>query len=245
MSKRALVIQHMEVDSPGRFAAFLAADGYSIETVMIGNGEAIPPLVGYDFMVVLGGAMNVWQETEYPWLKEEKAALREWVGARARPYIGLCLGHQLLADAMGGAVGRAVVQEVGIHSVAKTAEADGHPLAAGFPEQATVTQWHHAEVKRLPEGAVNLASSTSTPIQVIAVGSHAIGLQFHAEWTEALIASWDKGARPVAAAYEKELGPGSYARLRQHSRHMMKAYDEIGRAIYHNLMRSTGLPTVT
>ena len=75
--KRALVFQHMDTDDLGRFAGLLAADGIATDTVMLHHGHAIPSLAPYDLMVVLGGAMDVWMEDQYPWLRDEKAAIQQ------------------------------------------------------------------------------------------------------------------------------------------------------------------------
>ena len=100
--KRALVFQHMDHDHPGRFLDFFAEDGIVPEPVRLFEGQDIPSLAPYDFLFVLGGAQDTWQEDQFPWLAAEKQAIREWVVERARPYFGVCLGHQLLSRALGG-----------------------------------------------------------------------------------------------------------------------------------------------
>ena len=102
--KRALVFQHMDHDHPGRFLDYFAEDAIIPEPVRLFEGQAIPSLADYDFLFVLGGAQDTWQEDQHPWLAAEKQAIREWVVERAKPYFGVCLGHQLLATALGGEV---------------------------------------------------------------------------------------------------------------------------------------------
>jgi GMP synthase-like glutamine amidotransferase len=152
--KKALVIQHMEHDHVGRFAEYFAEDGILPTTVRPFLGEAVPPLAGFDLMFVLGGAQNTWEEGEYPYLAEEKQAIREWVNRLARPYFGICLGHQLLAEALGGSVGLAAAPEVGVFQVEVT---DDRSLMGGLTSALTVMQWHHAEVSTVPAGAQILA----------------------------------------------------------------------------------------
>ena len=115
--KKALILQHMNHDHPGRFLDWFAEDGILPVPVRIFDGHHIPSLKNYDFMFVLGGAQDTWQEEEYPYLKAEKQAIREWVWDRAKPYFGVCLGHQLLATGLGGEVARADEGEVGVFDV--------------------------------------------------------------------------------------------------------------------------------
>ena len=84
MTGRVLIFQHLDDDSAGRFGQFLAADGFRADTVMLHRGEAIPPLRGYDLMLVLGGSMDVWEEARYPWLVAEKKAIAEWVSTSSK-----------------------------------------------------------------------------------------------------------------------------------------------------------------
>ena len=116
------------------------------------EGQAIPSLAPYDFLFVLGGAQDTWQEDQHPWLAAEKQAIREWVVERAKPYFGVCLGHQLLATALGGEVAPADEGEVGVFDVTLTEEATSHRLMQGLEPSQKVMQWHMAEVKRVPEG---------------------------------------------------------------------------------------------
>ncbi len=122
--KRALVFQHMDYDHPGRFLDFFSEDGMVPEMVRLWEGQKIPNLAPYDFLFVLGGAQDTWQDNEHTWMLEEKAAIREWVWDRAKPYFGVCLGHQLLCDALGGEVALAGEAEVGVFDVSLTP--DGH-----------------------------------------------------------------------------------------------------------------------
>jgi GMP synthase-like glutamine amidotransferase len=233
--RRALVFQHMEHDTPGRFLDFFAEDGFIPETVRLWRGEAIPALAHYDLLFVLGGAQDVWEEDKYPWLAAEKAAIREWVGSRARPYIGICLGHQLLAEAMGGAVGRVRTSEVGLFEI--TPKANGHTMLNGINGANRVLQWHHAEVTKTPKNATLLASSPATEVQALVIGNHALGLQFHAEWTPQTLASWHSQPETLKAL-ETQLGPGAYDRLLAEAYPLMPAMGALTRKLYRNLMRA-------
>ena len=126
---RVLVFQHISVEHPGSFRAMMAADGITWDTVAFDEGDAKPEFDRYAALLVMGGPMDVWQEDRYPWLVAEKDAIRRWVGA-GRPFLGICLGHQLLAAALGGHVGPMRAPEVGIAEVTLTDPADA--LFAGL-----------------------------------------------------------------------------------------------------------------
>lgn len=232
--KQALVLQHMNHDTPGRFLDYFIADGIQPKSVRLWEGQEIPPLKDFDLMFVLGGAMDVWELAENPWLKDEMEAIREWVVDRAKPYIGLCLGHQLLARALGGEVGLAQKGEVGVHEVTVNGAARGHRLFDGLSGTYKVMQWHHAEVKTPPSGAAVLASSSQTAVQAIAIDDHALGLQFHAEFSAQTVASWESLPNYVAAL-ERELGAGAYAKVSAEAYPLMPQMGAMAGRIYDNL----------
>ncbi len=136
---RFLVFQHVAAEHPGSLRDLMRADGVVWDTVELDEGEAIPPLDGYDALLVFGGPMDVWQEAEHPWLVPEKAAIRAWT-AQDRPYLGVCLGHQLLADALGGRVGLMAAPEVGVREIELTAAGRAPPLLAGLPSPCPTLQ---------------------------------------------------------------------------------------------------------
>lgn len=239
LDKKALVIQHMDHDTPGRFLEFFAADGFFPVYVRLFEGAAVPDPAGFDLMLVQGGAQNVWQVSDWPWLAEEKAMIREWVVA-GRPYFGLCLGHQLMCDALGGDVGPAAQGEVGVFDVELTAAGKAHPLMAGQGARHKVMQWHHAEVKRAPDGAVVLAEGERTRIQSVAVGSHAVSTQFHCELTAQSMGTWASLPRWLDALVE-EHGPNTYEDFVRAAYPLMPEMERFTRGLWRNLMRETGL----
>ena len=148
---RIFALQHVAVEHPGIFRDFWAEAGHELVQVELDAGEAIPPLEEFDLMVVMGGPMDVWQEAEHPWLVPEKAAIRRWVLELDRPFLGICLGHQLLAEALGGVVGPMTAPpEVGLVDVRLTEAGRVDPVLAGFPAVVETFQWHGAEVTRPP-----------------------------------------------------------------------------------------------
>ena len=236
--KRALIIQHMDHDHPGRFLDWFAEDDIVPDFCRVFEGQNIPSLAQYDFMFVLGGEQNTWQEAEFPYLAMEKAAIREWVWDRAKPYFGVCLGHQLLATALGGEVAPAAKGEVGVFDVA-FAES---PFFSGVGVNQKVMQWHHAEVKRIPQSAVVLASSVDCSVQAMAIDGHALSTQFHCEFSPQTVAGW-ASLPDYIAALDQELGPGAYERLRDQCWPLMPQMTRATRQIWDNFKKLSGLKT--
>ena len=227
----------MQGDGPGRFSDLFSGAGLVADTVHLHEGQDIPGLAGYDLLFVLGGAQDTWQETEHPWLVAEKQAIREWVSERAKPYIGICLGHQLLADALGGTVAPAVRKEIGVCEV--TLDADRrHSFFDGLTGSHKVMQWHQAEIVDLPPEAVNLASSNATASQALAVNEHALGVQFHFEWTPDVMQNWPESWK---SAFDEERGEGAFSKFLKESAPHMSAYGKFAERIFCNFRQANGL----
>lgn len=238
--KRVLILQHMDHDHPGRFADFFAEDGLIPVPVRLFEGEPIPSLAAYDMMFVLGGAQDTWEEDKFPWLAAEKEAIREWVWERAKPYFGVCLGHQLLATALGGEVAKADVGEVGVCEVTTTPDGLAHPLFSGVTPTMKVMQWHHAEVKRVPQSAQVLAASATTAVQSLAVDTHALSTQFHCEFSPQTVAGW-RSLPGYVSVLEREKGPGTYERLLAECYPLMPGMAQETRQMWDNFKTKSGL----
>lgn len=185
-----LVIKHVFVEGLGVFEQFCHDAGITIDTVELEKGDTFPDLAGYAALWVMGGPMNVGDEAEFPWLVEEKALIRRAIQDLHLPYMGICLGAQLLADALGGEVKPMSSPEVGLLPVMMTEAGLSHPLMAGLSRTLKVLQWHGQEVKRLPSEATLLASSAHCQTQAYAVGDYTFGLQFHSEVTGVTVEDW-------------------------------------------------------
>ena len=205
-SMNLLILQHARVEHPGIFRDFFQEDGFRTHTVELDEGETIPNLEPFDLMVVMGGPQDVWQEDEHPWFVPEKEAIRTWVADMQRPYLGICLGHQLLADALGGRVTPANIPEVGVLTVSKTKAGESDPVTRTLPDPLNVLQWHGAEVVEAPAGSTVLVSSGVCPIQAFRYGKHAYGMQFHVEVTEETVRNWAE-IPEYASALADALGP--------------------------------------
>ncbi len=185
---RALVYQHVACEHPGLFADRLRAAGLPFHVARLDEGEPPPDPRAYDALLVLGGPMNVDEEVRYPWLAAEKAAIQRAV-AGGVPFLGICLGAQLLARALGAPVTANAVPEVGFELVELTAAGQADPLFRGWPVRPRVFQWH-GDTFALPAGAVRLAGGPACANQAFRYGPRAYGLQFHVEVTAAMIAAW-------------------------------------------------------
>ncbi len=189
---KLVVFQHIDCEHPGSLRQFLRRDRIEWDVVELDQGEPIPPLDTYDALWVMGGSMDVWDVEESPWLIPEKAAIRTWVREMGKPFLGLCLGHQLLADALGGTCGPQKPPEIGILEVELTEAGQADPLFAGLPKHQECLQWHSVRVAQAPEDTTVLASSPACAIQAMRVGDCAWSMQYHVEVEPDTVANWAK-----------------------------------------------------
>ncbi|MDX1574657.1 MAG: type 1 glutamine amidotransferase [Kiloniellales bacterium] len=239
-SPRLLVFQHINLEHPGIFRDFLAEDGIEWDAVELDEGAAIPDLGAYDGLWVMGGPMDVWEEDEHPWFAAEKAAIHEAVRDRGLPFLGLCLGHQLLADSLGGRVGKAETPEIGVLEVELTPDGRESPFYEGVAERGKCLQWHGAEVLEPPEDARVLASSPACRVQAMAIGRQAFSLQYHVEITETTVGEWAQ-VPAYKEALEKNLGAEALAQFHAETEAHMADFNRTARRLYDNFMGVTGL----
>ena len=179
------IIQNDPEVPPGNLIDFLSAPYFVHHPYRDG---ALPELEQISAMIVMGGAMGANDDLRYPFLADLKSLIRKVV-VSGIPYLGVCLGGQLRAAALGAKVISHRWEELGTLSVKLCEEGKKDPLFSCFPEVFTTFQWHHDSFD-IPERGVLLASSAACPHQAFRVGESAWGLQFHPEVTESIIRSW-------------------------------------------------------
>jgi GMP synthase-like glutamine amidotransferase len=196
---RAHCLQHVPFEGLGCIEPWLVAARYEITYTRFFESVELPEPGAVDLLVVLGGPMSVNDETEFPWLAREKQFIRRAIAA-GTPVLGICLGAQLIANALGARVARNREKEIGWFPVDATPAAG--PALFHFPPSAEVFHWH-GETFDLPPGAVHLARSAGCEHQAFQLGRSALALQFHLETTPA-------AARAMVEQGGAELQPARY-----------------------------------
>lgn len=186
---KILVFQHVPYEPLGTLDPLLKEAGFRIRYVNFGREpESRPSLDGYEALIILGGPMNSDQIASHPNLITEVEIIREAVD-RDISVLGICLGAQLLAKALGGSVGRNKTREIGWHEVELTEEGAVDPVLSEFQSRQQVFQWHEDGIE-LPPGTTHLAASDASHVQAFRHGEHVYGFQFHLEVDESLIDRW-------------------------------------------------------
>ena len=179
-------LQHMPNEGPGHAADWLAAHGHSLTyTHLFDPNSDFPALAAFDGLLILGGPMSVHDEETMPWLREEKAFIHQALRA-GKITLAICLGAQLVAEALGGEVKPNHEPEIGFWTVRFSAKSLEHPLLRGWPEKAAVLNWH-LDTFTVPPGALRVGMSAGCATQGFVWGDGVIGLQFHPEMTAPMV----------------------------------------------------------
>ena len=227
-----LVLQHIPIEHPGIFRDFMMRDNIEIHTVELDEGEPIPDLKSYDAMIVMGGPMDTWQEEEYSWLRPEKESIYEFTCIQKKPYLGLCLGAQLLGEVIGGEVKKMEIPEIG----ALTIDISNHEtIFKNMPNKIKVLQWHSYEVSNLPKEANLLASSNECLVQAFSFNK-AFGLQFHVEQTENTVPQWSC-VPEYKFALEETLGEGALEKFEKDINYNLIDFNKKAEQIYNNFLQ--------
>ena len=231
-----LVLQHINIEDPGFIKDLMIKDGVNITTIELDEGEKIPNNLNFfDGMLCMGGPMDTWMEKDYPWLIEEKKKIKEFVVDLNKPYLGFCLGCQLLGEVIGGKVVKTNNPEIGMLDVNFLDEKKKDILFADFPQKITSLQWHSYEVQELEKNkdVTLIASSKETKYQIFRYKNNAYGIQFHIEIKDTTVNDW--GCVPeYKSALEKELGQGALEKFDKEARDNMNNMNNYSKILYTN-----------
>jgi GMP synthase-like glutamine amidotransferase len=217
---RAHIFQHIPFEGPGNIQPWLVEAGYEISFTYFFSTAVIPAVKDVDFLVIMGGSMSVNDEGKHPWLIKEKQFIREMIAA-GKPVLGICLGSQMIASALGAKVYPNPEKEIGwfpVHGM-KSKE----PSNFQFPISFSPLHWH-GETFDLPDGAVLLATSEACKNQAFQVGKNVIALQFHPEATQETL-------QDFVLHFKRELVPARY----------IQSEDEICAVFHEHFLEMEGL----
>ena len=173
-------IQHVEFETPANILKWAEKKGHQVSGTHLYKGDNLPELDDFDFLVVMGGPMGIYDEDEYPWLKKEKNFIKEAI-EKDKKVLGICLGAQLIADVLGSKVYKNKEKEIGWFPVEKTLEADNSKIFKDFPEKFMAFHWH-GDTFDIPSGAIHTAKSTACKNQSFEYNDgKVVALQFHLE----------------------------------------------------------------
>ena len=229
-----LVLQHINIEDPGYIKDLMIKDGVNITTIELDEGEKIPDNLNFfDGMLCMGGPMDTWMEKDFPWLIEEKKKIKEFVVELNKPYLGFCLGCQLLGEAIGGKVVKTNNPEIGMLDVNFLDEKKKDILFADFPQKITSLQWHSYEVQELEKNkdVTLIASSKETKYQIFRYKNNAYGIQFHIEIKDTTVNDW--GCVPeYKSALENQLGQGALEKFDKDAKENMTNMNNYSKILY-------------
>ena len=217
----------------------MVADGLNLTTIELDEGEEIPnDLSKFDGMFCMGGPMDTYMEKEYPWLIEEKKRIKEFVVDLKKPYLGFCLGCQLLGEVVGGKVVKSSPAEIGMMDINFTKEKNQDNLFSKFPDKIKSLQWHSYEVQGIENNkdVTLLASSPVTKYQIFKYQNHAYGIQFHIEIKDNTVSQW--GCVPeYEKALEDSLGKGALKLFDQEAKSNLNKMNTSAEILYKNFKK--------
>ena len=234
-----IVLQHIKIEDPGYIKDLMIADGVKLTTIELDEGDRIPDdIAKFDAMFCMGGPMDTWMEKDYQWLIDEKKRIKEFVVDLKKPYLGFCLGCQLLGEVIEGRVVKSNNSEIGMLNIDFSENKKNDLLFSKFPEKITSLQWHSYEVRNLEsnKNVTLIASSPETKYQIFKYQNHAYGIQFHIEVKDTTVNDW--GCVPeYKSALEKQLGKGALEKFDKEAQNNMQNMNSYSKILYENFKR--------
>ena len=233
---KIIILQHISCETPGFIKDLMIKDGVDLTTVQLDEGGIIPnDLSIFDGMLCMGGPMDTWMEKDYPWLKSEKRRIKEFVLELKKPFLGFCLGCQLLGEVLGGRVTKSNPPEIGIMDINLNNNIITDSLFSNFPRSLKALQWHSYEVSELENNneIKLLGSSSCTKYQIFKYKNHAYGIQFHLEIKENTVSDW--GCVPeYKKALEESLGSEALEIFETQAKKNLKEMNFLATNLYNN-----------
>ena len=239
MSKNILILQHIDIETPGYILDLMKKDNFNLTTIELDEGEKIPSdIAQFDGMFCMGGPMDTWMEEEYPWLIEEKNKIKEFVVDLQKPYLGFCLGCQLLGEVVGGKVVKSTPPEIGILDINMSDTFFNDHLFGKFDSTIKALQWHSYEVQNLESNndVTLLGSSPTTKYQIFKYKNHAYGIQFHIEIKNNTVSQW-ACVPEYEIALEDSLGKGALQKFDQLAKDNMSSMNFNAENLYNNFKK--------
>ena len=234
-----IVLQHIKIEDPGYIKDLMLLDNVNLTTIELDEGEKIPnDLNKFDAMFCMGGPMDTWMEDKYPWLIEEREKIKNFVVDLQKPYLGFCLGCQLLGEAVGGKVVKSNPAEIGMMDINFSNKKNNDSLFSSFPNKIKSLQWHSYEVNNLESNkdVTILASSPITKYQIFKYKNHAYGIQFHIEIKDTTVNEW--GCVPeYKSALEEQLGIGALEKFDKEAKSNMIEMNNYSKILYSNFKK--------
>ena len=234
-----LILQHIKIEDPGFIKDLMIKDGAKLTTIELDEGEKIPyDLSKFDGMFCMGGPMDTFMEDQYPWLIEEKKKIKEFVVDLKKPYLGFCLGCQLLGEVIGGKVVKSNPPEIGILDINMNEQRKNDQIFHEFPDTIKALQWHSYEVTGLEQNrdVTILASSPTTKYQIFKYKNNAYGIQFHIEIKSDTVSNW--GCIPeYKNALEESLGKGALEKFEKKASENMSDMNNYATKLYKNFCK--------
>jgi GMP synthase-like glutamine amidotransferase len=194
-------LQHMPFEDPGNIIPWAEANGHSLSGTMLFKNQTLPDVSSFDWLIILGGVMNVYEHKKFPWLIKEKEFIDRTI-LNGQAVLGICLGAQLISDVLGGQVTRNLHREIGWFPISLTSDGRESALFSGFNDRFMAFHWH-GDTFSIPPRAVHVVRGEACDNQAFQYGKRVLGIQFHLDYTR-------EGVECMLNNCSDELIPGPY-----------------------------------